>query len=347
MAEAADNRRGRNVRRRILQMLFGALLLVITFVFVLPRIADYSDVWTAVRSMSGWQIALLVAAAAFNLITFAPNWQVALPGLRYVQSLEVTFASTAVANVVPAGSAVSFGIAWTMLREWGFDRRAVARAIVLTGVWNHFLNVGFPLIAVVLLAIEGQESEFLNRAAFIGAVLLFVSIAFFVGILRNEATARRAGGLWDRIATAILRVLRKGPVTGSAEAFARFREDSIDLLQRRWHALTAAAVGGTLAVFVVLLVALRVTGVSSDQIDLIEAFTAWSLVRLLTALPITPGGIGIAELGLVGVLTGFGGAEASVVAAVLLFRALTFLPPILLGLIVAFTWRRHERRLML
>jgi uncharacterized membrane protein YbhN (UPF0104 family) len=43
-------------------------------------------------------------------------------------------------------------------------------------------------------------------------------------------------------------------------------------------------------------------------------------------------------------LTQFGGEEAKVVAAVLLFRALTLLPPIIIGAIVAFTWRRNEQR---
>jgi uncharacterized protein (TIRG00374 family) len=101
---------------------------------------------------------------------------------------------------------------------------------------------------------------------------------------------------------------------------------------------------GTMSVFLVLIVALRVTGVETGTVTLIEAFTAWSLVRLLTALPLTPGGIGITELGLVGTLTQFGGEEAKVVAAVLLFRALTVLPPIGIGAIVAFTWRRNELR---
>ena len=39
-----------------------------------------------------------------------------------------------------------------------------------------------------------------------------------------------------------------------------------------------------------------------------------------------------------------GGDETKVVAAVLLFRALTFLPPVFIGAVVAFTWRRHERQ---
>jgi len=116
----------------------------------------------------------------------------------------------------------------------------------------------------------------------------------------------------------------------------------IDLVRRRWWAMMLCVLIGTMSVFLVLVVSLRVTGVSSSDVSLIEVFTAWSLVRLLTALPLTPGGIGITELGLVGTLTGFGGEESKVVAAVLLFRALTVLPPIIIGALVAFTWSRRE-----
>ena len=73
-----------------------------------------------------------------------------------------------------------------------------------------------------------------------------------------------------------------------------------------------------------------------------EAFAAWSLVRLIGTIPITPGGIGIIELGLTGALIGFGGGNAGVVAAVLVYRFLTMVPTLLVGLGAAFTWRRHR-----
>ena len=74
---------------------------------------------------------------------------------------------------------------------------------------------------------------------------------------------------------------------------------------------------------------------------MIEAFAAWALVRLIGSIPITPGGVGVVELGLTGALVGFGGQNAEVVAAVLVFRALTVVPTLVLGLIAAgLTWRR-------
>jgi len=80
--------------------------------------------------------------------------------------------------------------------------------------------------------------------------------------------------------------------------------------------------------------------VTEQQVTLTEAFAAWTLVRLLGSLPITPGGLGVVELGLTGALVGFGGRNDAVVAAVLLYRALTILPTLVLGLIAGALWRR-------
>ena len=128
-----------------------------------------------------------------------------------------------------------------------------------------------------------------------------------------------------------------------AQAVVDFRDRSIALIRRRFAKLTLATLAGHLTVWIVLLVALRAVGVSNGEVSVVESFAAWSLVRLLTAIPTTPGGLGVVELGLTGTLVGFGGARDEVVAAVLLYRFLTFLPPIPIGLLLALTVRRHDR----
>ncbi|HEY7875748.1 MAG TPA: YbhN family protein, partial [Actinomycetota bacterium] len=76
------------------------------------------------------------------------------------------------------------------------------------------------------------------------------------------------------------------------------------------------------------------------------ALAAFAFVRLVSALPITPGGLGVVELGLTAALVTAGGDEAGVVAAVLVYRALTYLLPIPIGLFLYLTWRKgsEERR---
>jgi uncharacterized membrane protein YbhN (UPF0104 family) len=76
----------------------------------------------------------------------------------------------------------------------------------------------------------------------------------------------------------------------------RFRGDVIALLQPRWHWLTLTTLVSHLSLFLVLLLALRHVGVAESQVSWIEVLAAFSLVRLLSAFPITPGGLGVVEL---------------------------------------------------
>jgi putative heme transporter len=82
-------------------------------------------------------------------------------------------------------------------------------------------------------------------------------------------------------------------------------------------------------------------GLSQSQVPWQTCLAAFAFVRLLTVLPVTPGGAGIAELGLVGILAA--GTDhrvaVQVTAAVLLFRAVTYLAPIPTGAVACLAWR--------
>jgi uncharacterized protein (TIRG00374 family) len=321
----------------------GLAIAVSTFVFFLPTIADYGDVWDVVKELS-WQWALVLAAAtALNLATFAPPWMVALPGLNFIRAMELTQASTALSIVAPGGAAVGAAGAYGMLRRWGFQARAFTRAVTLTGLWNQFLNLSFPIVAVFLLAITGAQTAALATVAFVGVAVLGVVLAAFGTILVSNRLARDLGDLIARLTSGVLAKLGRGPVAWGGASFERFRRDAGEFLARRWHVLTLAALAGSLTVFLLLVLSLRAFDVPSSEVSLVEAFAAWSLARIIGSIPITPGGIGIIELGLTGALVGFGGNNAGVVAAVLVYRFLTMVPTLVLGLIAAFSSRRYRR----
>ena len=266
----------------------------------------------------------------------------ALPGLGFRQAMTLTQASTALSNVMPGGDAVGVATAWTMLRRWGFERGRITLAAIAFSVWNQLVNVAFPILAVVALALGGERLAVLGPAAVIGSIALIAVIGLFAVALRGDAQARLVG---DRAASAVglfMRIVRRPRPRGWGDGLARFRSQAIVLLRRRWLALTAATVAGHLTVFLVLLVALRAVGVDSSQVSVAEAFAAWSLVRLLTAVPITPGGVGVVELGLTGALVALGGPQVQVVAAVLIYRFLTFVPPIPIGLLCTLVWARSS-----
>src|SRR4029453_4438496 len=105
---------------------------------------------------------------------------------------------------------------------------------------------------------------------------------------------------------------------------------------------TAATLISHLSLYLVLLVALRFLGVSDAQVGWAEALAVFTFARLLTAIPFTPGGLGVIELALITGLSAAGGARASVAAAVLVFRALTFVLPIPIGLGTYVFWQRNR-----
>ena len=81
--------------------------------------------------------------------------------------------------------------------------------------------------------------------------------------------------------------------------------------------------------------------VPASEVSVVEAFAAWSLARILGSFPLTPGGLGVVELGLTGALIGFDGNNAGVVAAVLVYRFLTIVPTVVFGSVAALTLRRR------
>jgi uncharacterized protein (TIRG00374 family) len=333
------------LRRRLGELLAGGLgviVIAVVFLVVLPRIASYRDVWAAVQGLS-WQWGLtLVMAAVVNVATFAPPYMAALPGLGFRPALAVTLASTASTYVAPGGPAVGMTLSFAMLRGWGFPARPITVSVAVTTVWNQFVIYGSPGIALALLTAEGGKDPLLQTAAFLGLAVFVAIVAGFVLALSSRQQARRVGDFAARVVSRLLRIVRRSPVRWTGESFVRFRRDTIGVLRTRWHVLTLATVVGHLSVYIVLIVTLRALGVSSDEVSGVEAFAAWTLARVLGSIPITPGGLGIVELGLTAALVAFGGQEGEVVAAVLVYRFLTVAPPLVLGVLAGATWRRHH-----
>jgi uncharacterized membrane protein YbhN (UPF0104 family) len=331
-------------RVRIAVALVTVALVAVIFAVVLPTIADYGAVWRVLRTLTWLQWLLLLGATALNIVTFAPPFAVALPGLGFVRALVLTQASTASTYVAPGGAAVGIALAYAMLRGWGFRTAQVTLAVAVTGTWNQFVLLGTPPAALVLLAASGGKHVAVDGVALIAFAVFVAAVTLFVVGLTSDGAARTVGDGAARVASLALRLVRRGPVAFGGETLVRFRLDAVGLLRRAWWQLTLTTLAGHLSVFLVFLACLRTLGADAGEIAFAEAFAAWSVARLLGSLPITPGGIGVVELGLTGTLIAFGGARAEIVAAVLLYRFLTVVPTLVLGVVAGTAWRRIAAR---
>lgn len=322
-------------RRRysvVFRIALAVVVLAVVFGFLLPRTADYGDAWGTVNDMTGMELTVIVAAALWNLFTYWPMMILALPGLRLREAVVVNQASTAVANTVPAGGAVALGVTYEMLRSWGFTSPSIASEVLATGVWNTLVKFGLPIVGLAALAVTDEVEGDFVRLALVGLVVLAAVTVGGALALRAEESTRQVGRWLDNASARWLARLWRRP-TDVERWLMRMRTQMLDLVRTTGYRITAAAVVSHLSLFVVLLVSLRNVGVSETEVSWAKVLAAFAFVRLLAVIPLTPGGVGVVELGYVGLLSAGtrGGVDSQIAGAVLVFRAVTFLLPIGLG----------------
>lgn len=318
------------LNNRWFQAVVGLVVVIVAFVVALPRFADYDQVWSQLRSLDSAVLPALVVVGLVNLIAPSAPQCAALPGLRLDHAVATDWTTTTVTNLLPGGSALAIGLTWRMYRSFGLASEAIARSIVVTGVWDAFVKLGTPLVAIAWLATQRPVGVVLVQAAVVGAVLFVVAAGLMVAVLSGPGTSKRVGRIVER-----LRIFG----TGWPKRLDGLRTETVTLLSGRWRSLTLWTVAGHANLFVLLVICLRAVGIDRSVLGLAPILAAFAFGRLVTAVPLTPGGLGVMEVGLVGALGAVGQApEAEVVAAVLLFRFLTFAVPLPLGAIGWLWW---------
>src|SRR5436190_10232303 len=115
-----------------------------------------------------------------------------------------------------------------MYRSWGFSGAAIALSVAVTGIWNIFMKLGLPAVALALLALTGHASTSLVLASLIGVAILLGAIVLFGLVLWKKELARRIGAAVGRAVSAIRRIARRGPVGDWGDRAVRFRHETIE-----------------------------------------------------------------------------------------------------------------------
>lgn len=322
-------------------LLFPAVV-VGAFVVILPRLVDLHEVWVVIRSLS-WEAGIvLFGLAVLNLVTYWPVVMVSMPGLSFRQAAVVCQSSTSVAMTVPAGGALAVGVSYAMYSSWGFGPAAIASSTLATFVVGMSVKLLLPVVALVVLVVEGERVAGIASAALAGVVVMAIGAGVFGFALRADSVARRLGRAAESTAYVLRRMVGRPVLLGWEDRVVGFRSRLSGLLSDRWRSLSAAAIASQLSVFFVMLVTMRLAGISEGEVGWAQALAVFASIRLATSVPIVPGNVGIAELGYIGGLVLAGGDTTEVVAAVLLFRFLTYFVQIPIGGATFLAWRRER-----
>lgn len=324
-----------------LGLLVSGVLIYWVFFQFLPSRIDFNEVADAFSNVEPPYWALLAAITGAWLLLVWWTIKVTLPGMRYREAMLSNLGSTTVNNTVPVvGGVLSLGVNLSMYYSWGLPPDAYALGALVKGVWDNIVRFALPGIALVLyLTLVGPLGEGWGPVfwiALIALVAVVVIVLLLVAMVRRRDFALWVARLLDRIVNWALRLVRR-PEVDVQPGVLQFRDNLSLAVTGNAVKITLLDVAYQLAMAAVLLVSLRAVGIGSDLIPVWGVLLSWAFTRAATVIPITPGNVGIAETLFIVTLTSLagtgapGGTEELITAAVLIYRLLTYLFPILIG----------------
>ena len=348
-AEALGGRPGpRSVLFKVLSGMLSGGLLVLLFAAIIPQLADFSGVKQSLAQLSTAAVVALFLAALAIRVLLAEAYVVITPGLSFLRSLIAREASSAVSNIVPgpSGTAAQFVI----LRSWGVSVERFTRATLGVSVSTDVLIFAGPGVVFVVWAMLGMpaaaDSEHTWAFGLIALIVSVLTVVIVAAVGRSERFAATLGRLGQNSVNPLRRLFGKPPVTTWPDACVALRKDTIDVLRDHWPGLMACVGGGYVLNGLLLVACIWACGVSERALPMSLGFLLYSVGRIFTVVAITPGGVGVVEIAYSAVYLAVLGDSAhdEVVAGVLVYRALTYLLPIITGAFAYLAWRWLRRR---
>lgn len=316
--------------------LFTLSLTVIILIFGINWFVNYAD-WQSTRALAlGLErpyLALFIVIAILNALIYPLPFKITTKNLSYARAFVIRQSSFAIANTLPAGGTIGVAIIYVMMRAFRISSVASFATISISGVFNVMMTLGMPMFSLILLALSGQNSSRLVLPAIIAGILLIIMISGFVGILRSAAFGKTVENFFARV----MQVFK----SERRISFTKFRIATYEILKEKWVRLLAISIAIQLFMFSALPVALF--GLEQN-IGFFEILVAFAFARLVTLVPVTPGGIGTTDGLLLALLIGFGATLPAATASILIWRTVYYLPQVVLGLVSVIFWQLKINR---
>jgi len=324
-------------KKAIIAVSIAVVVAVIVFGVIFPQLVDWNEVFDVLRGVDKVDFALILLLGALRWIPSGWIYSIVLPGLSVKNGTQAWVATTGVGSTVP-GSDLVLRVA--MYRSWGFALERTMSGMFLSGIVEMATKLTLATLAVLLWGLYRLDLNALAIAA-IAAAVIGLAAAVVALILRSERNARKFGEFVQRSAVWLFRKLEREAPDGLVERVLAVRLEARDVLGHRWPRAFLAAFIAQLFVYLILLYSIRTVGLDSDVLSWVDVLIAYAITTIITAIPISPGGVGIAELALVGVFSLIAGNDIAGIATagVIIYRISVWLLPIVVGWLAALRWQ--------
>ncbi len=322
----------------------AAVAAAVTIIVLLPRTigTTWIDIRHTLAVLSFSDILLLTGLWALALFCYSFVLTSSLPGLRRRRALTLNLTGSAVSNVAPLGGAWGVGLNALMLRRWGYAGKEIASFTMVSNVWNVLAKLGVSAIVIGFLAVGGLPVPLSAQGAHVVVIAAVAVVVVILAGLASERITAMTGRVADLALAGPLRLVRRSSRTHLHRQLPAVRRAMLQVVRSRWPQMSVGMVLFLGFQAALLWTCLHMLG---NRFTAAAVLAAFAVDRLLTAVPLTPGGSGVVEAGTAAALIALGGAPASVGAAVLLYRAFTFLAEIPVGGVWALGWFALQRRM--
>jgi uncharacterized protein (TIRG00374 family) len=308
---------------------------------LLPQLGGVTREAAALRHARPALIVASIVAQGLSLAIYALLYRSVLASLgakvRLRPVVDVIMASFLVSHLAPFGSAAGSLVNVSAMEAQGVGAETSGEGIALTTLVSTSALI--TLFGVGLLATAGHHVSRVYLAAG-GAALVFVVMLIagtrYLG--SHPALAGRAGTWAGRVIKRLRHSVDPGDV---GQNVSRLASRAGTALTGRAFGVSFGFAAGNL-LFDLLSLDLMFLALGR-QPGLGPLTVAYGAANILSAIPLTPGGLGVVEVTLVAITVGFGTPKATAVLAVLGYRLVEFWLPLLPGAAAYLRLRlRHE-----
>lgn len=246
-------------------------------------------------------------------------------------------AGNAVTDSFPGGGAAGAAVQFGMLTTAGFDTGTAVGGLTAFSLLGVGGLLALPVFALPALLGGAPASPSLVHTALLGIAAFAV---FGVLILRADWPLAAVGRVAQRLRKWVVRG-RRPQAAGWDKLLLTQRDTVRAVLGRKWWQAVLLTAGHVGFDYGCLLAALRACGADPQPSLVLLAYAAAGIVALI---PLTPGGLGIVEASLSGLLILAGVPAGDALLATLAYRIASYWLPLLAGPAAYLLFRRRYRR---
>jgi uncharacterized protein (TIRG00374 family) len=244
-------------------------------------------------------------------------------------------AGNAASRVVPGGAATGGVVQAKVLIQAGHAPAVVASALTAIGLLTTGVLLLLPVLTVPAVLIGPPPARQLQLGLLVSLILAVVLVGFGVIAL----TLTRPLTVVGRACGHVLHVFRRSVTADTAAAALVAQRDRVAAaFAGNWWRAVFAAAANRMFDYGALIAALAAFGVHARPSEVLLAYV---VAQALAMIPLTPGGLGFVDAGLLALLVLIGISADAALIGTLLYRLVSFWLPIPVGVLAWAGWRVH------